>query len=47
MRSFELEAIPPKQKLRILKNAVSEVPELQNIKQIEDQIIAWGGNSLG
>jgi hypothetical protein len=34
---LELEAIPPKQKLRMLKNAVSEVPELQHIKH---QIIA-------
>jgi hypothetical protein len=44
---LELEAIPPKQKLRMLKNTVSEVPELQNVKQIEDQIIARGGTGLG
>jgi hypothetical protein len=34
---LELEDIPPKQKLRMLKNSVADVTDLQSVKRIEDQ----------
>jgi hypothetical protein len=39
---FELERFPPKQKLRMLQNAVGDVMEFAYIKQIGDQDIARG-----
>jgi Reverse transcriptase (RNA-dependent DNA polymerase) len=44
---LELEAIPPKQKLRMLQNSVGDVPDLANVKQLSDQIVARGENQLG
>ena len=44
---LELEDIPPKQKLRMLKNTVADITELQSVKQIEDQSIARGKPPLG
>jgi hypothetical protein len=43
---LELEAFPPKQKLRMLQNAVGDVTELSYIKQIGDQDIAQGSPPL-
>jgi hypothetical protein len=37
---LELEEFPPKQKLRLLQNAVGDVAELSYIKQIGDQDVA-------
>jgi hypothetical protein len=39
---LELEPFPPKQKLRMLQNAVGDVTELAYVKQIGDQDIARG-----
>mgnify|MGYP006328857003 FL=1 len=44
---LELEEFPPKQKLRMLQNAVSEVSELSYVKAIGDQDIAQGRPPLG
>jgi hypothetical protein len=44
---LELEDIPPKQKLRMLKNTVADVTDLQSVKHIEDQNIARGKAPLG
>jgi hypothetical protein len=43
---LKLEESPPKQKLRMLQNAVAEVSELANVKQIGDQDIARGNSPL-
>jgi hypothetical protein len=43
---LEMEAFPPKQKLRMLQNTVGDVTDLANVKQLGDQIIARGGPSL-
>jgi hypothetical protein len=43
---LELEAFPPKQKLRLLQNAVGDVAELLYIKQIGDQDVACGYQPL-
>jgi hypothetical protein len=43
---FELEAFPPKQKLRLLQNAVGDVAELLYIKQIGDQDVSHGYQPL-
>jgi hypothetical protein len=43
----ELEDIPPKQKLRMLKNTVADVIDLQSVKRIDDQNIARGKAPLG
>jgi hypothetical protein len=43
---LDLEAFPPKQKLRMLQNAVGDVTELSYIKQIGDQDIARGNPPL-
>ena len=39
---LELEDFPPKQKLRMLQNAVSDISELAYVKQIGDQDVARG-----
>jgi len=44
---LEVEDFPPKQKLRMLQNAVGDVTELAYVKQIGDQDIARGRPSLG
>ena len=44
---LELETFPPKQKLRMLQNTVSDVTELAYVKQIGDQDIARGYKPLG
>ena len=44
---LELEAIPPKQKLRMLQNTVGDVPDLANVKQLSDQVVARGETPLG
>jgi hypothetical protein len=41
-KKLVLEDIPPKQKLRIVKNTVEDVTDLQSVKRIEDQTIARG-----
>jgi hypothetical protein len=43
---LELEAFPPKQKLRMLQNAVGDATELAYVKQIGDQDIARGHPAL-
>ena len=43
---LELEAIPPKQKLRMLQNTVGDVSDLANVKQLSDQVVARGGRAL-
>jgi hypothetical protein len=43
---LELEDFPPKQKLRMLQNAVGDVTELAYVKQIGDQDIARGNPPL-
>jgi hypothetical protein len=43
----ELEDIPPKQKLRMLKNTAADVTDLQSVERIEDQNIARGKSPLG
>ena len=43
---LELEEFPPKQKLRLLQNAVGEVSELAYVKQIGDNDIACGKTPL-
>jgi hypothetical protein len=43
---LELEDFPPKQKLRIIRNAVGDVTELAYVKQIGDQDIAPGNPPL-
>jgi hypothetical protein len=43
---LELEAFPPKQKLRMLQNAVGDATELAYVKQIGDQDIARGNQPL-
>jgi hypothetical protein len=43
---LELEDFPPKQKLRMLQNAVGDVTELTYVKQIGDQDIARGNHPL-
>ena len=43
---LELEPFPPKQKLRMLQNAVGDVTELAYVKQIGDQDIARGNPPL-
>jgi hypothetical protein len=43
---LEFEDFPPKQKLRMLKNAVGDVTELAYVKQIGDQDIARGNPPL-
>ena len=44
---LELEAIPPKQKLRMLQNTVGDVNDLANVKQLNDQVVARGEVPLG
>jgi hypothetical protein len=44
---LEIEDIPPKQKLRMLKNTGADVTNLQSVKRIEDQNIAHGKPPLG
>jgi hypothetical protein len=44
---LELNDIPPKQKLRMLKNPVADVTDLQCVKRIEDQNISRGKAPLG
>ena len=44
---LENEQVPPKQKLRMLQNTVGDVPDLANVKQLNDQVVARGGNNLG
>ena len=44
---LELEAVPPKQKLRMLQNAVGDVTDLANVKQLSDQVVARGEAPLG
>jgi hypothetical protein len=46
-KKLELEDIPPKQTLWMLKNTVADVTNLQSVKRIEDQYIAHGKASLG
>jgi hypothetical protein len=43
---LELEDFPPKQKLRMLQNAVGDVTELAYVKHIGDQNIAQGNPTL-
>jgi hypothetical protein len=43
---LELEALPPKQKLWLMQNAVGDVTELSYIKQIGDQDFARGHPAL-
>jgi hypothetical protein len=43
---LELEAFPPKQKLRMLQNAVGNVTDLAFVKQVGDQYIARGNPPL-
>jgi hypothetical protein len=43
---LELEAFPPKQKLRMVQNAVGDLTEISYIKQIADQDIARGNSPL-
>ena len=43
---LELEAIPPKQKLRMLQNTVGDVSDLANVKQLSDQVVARRGQAL-
>ena len=43
---LELEEVPPKQKLRMLQNTVSDIPDLANVKQLSDQIVARGDSPL-
>ena len=43
---LELEPFPPKQKLRMLQNAIGDVTELAYVKQIGDQDIARGNPPL-
>ena len=43
---LELEPFPPKQKLRMLQNAVGDATELAYVKQIGDQDIARGNPPL-
>jgi hypothetical protein len=44
---LELEEFPPKQKLRMLQNAVGDVADLSNVKQLSDQVVARGRVILG
>jgi hypothetical protein len=44
---LELKDIPPKQKLRMLKNTVADITELQSVKKIEDYCVARGETPLG
>jgi hypothetical protein len=44
--TLEIEEFPPKQKLRMLQNAVGDVTELSYIKQISDQDVARGNPPL-
>ena len=44
---LEVEDIPPKQKLRMLQNAVGDVTELAYVKRIGDQDLARGLPALG
>jgi hypothetical protein len=44
---LELEYIPSKQKLSMLKNTLADVTDLQRVKRIEDQNIARGKAPLG
>jgi hypothetical protein len=46
-KQLELEDIPPKQKLRMLKNTVADVTDLESVKRIEDQNIAREKAPLG
>jgi hypothetical protein len=51
-KKYDLEDIPPKQKLRMLNNTVADVTNLQSVKRIEDQSItrkptSWDGRVLG
>jgi hypothetical protein len=43
---LELEDFPPKQKLRMLQNAVGDITELAYVKQISDQDVARGNQPL-
>ena len=43
---LELEAIPPRQKLRMLQNTVGDVSELASVKQMNDQDVARGKPQL-
>ena len=43
---LELDPFPPKQKLRMLQNAVGDATELAYVKQIGDQDIARGNPLL-
>jgi SpoU rRNA methylase family enzyme len=40
IQKLELEEFPPKQKLRMLQNAIGEVSDLAYVKQIGDQDIS-------
>jgi hypothetical protein len=42
-----LETVPPKQKLKLLQNTVSDVADLSNGKKLSDQVIPRGGTHLG
>jgi hypothetical protein len=46
-KKLELKDIPPKQKLRMLKNTVTDVTNLQSAKRIEDQNITRRKVPLG
>jgi hypothetical protein len=46
-KKLELKDIPPKQKLRKLKNTVADVANLQSVKRIEDQNISCSTARLG
>jgi hypothetical protein len=43
---LELEDIPPKQKLRMLQNTVTDIADLANVKQLSDQMVARGDPPL-
>ena len=43
---LELEAFPPRQKLRMIQNAVGEVMELAHVKQLADLGVANGNKAL-
>jgi hypothetical protein len=44
---LELENVPPKQRLRMFQNTVSDVTDLSHVKQLSDQVVARGEPALG
>jgi hypothetical protein len=46
-KKLELKNVPPKKKLGMLHNTVSDVDHLSNVKSLSDQIVARGGTHLG